>query len=222
MKTKFGRSSIVGEGWFNAIQRLKFVPNPVADGEYPLLCDCDLNLDSIDEALITTATEQSLVVGQLKDCQVADTGRLDDAISNQKLLEMVAESGKTTLRSGIGITVKEGVVGLTPAAVTANQVVLGDGVVLVFGEIVANRRGGGNTTYRITFPQQYKEYPNLLGLHVRYVNDTNNRFATISAGIQTRLEFVTLSGASISSYWDQGGGGVPSEFSVYYSFIGKV
>lgn len=222
MKTKFGRSSIVGEQWFNSIQRLKFVANPVDDGEYPRLCEKSLNLDSIDSNLITIGTEQVLgSIGQLLDCQVVDTPNAEGAISKQKVAELVADSGKTTLRGGVGVSVVNGVVGLTPAAVTANQVLLGDGVTISYGEILSNRRGGGNVTYRINFPIPYKSYPNLLGLHVKYVNDANNRYAVINAGILNRLELVTLTGASISAYWDQGGGGVPAEYSLYYSFIGQ-
>lgn len=222
MKTKFGRSSIVGEQWFNAVQRLKFVANPVDDGEYPLLCEKSLNLESIDSNLITIGTEQVLGnIGQLIDCQVADTPNAENAISKQKVAELVAESGKTTLRGGVGVVVTNGVVGLTPAAVTANQVLLGDGVAISYGEILSNRRGGGNVTYRINFPVPYKNYPNLLGLHVKYVNDTNSRYTVVDAKILNRLELVTLTGASISAFWDQGGGGAPAEYSLYYSFIGQ-
>jgi hypothetical protein len=91
LKTKFGRSSIVGEQWFNAVQRLKFVANPVDDGEYPLLCEKSLNLESIDSNLITIGTEQVLGnIGQLIDCQVADTPNAENAISKQKVAELVA------------------------------------------------------------------------------------------------------------------------------------
>lgn len=222
MKKRFGDSSTVDERWFNSIQNLRFVPNPEDDGEYPLLCERAVNLQSFEDKYITIGTEQSLGSIQLKDCFIVDRETPDAAISSVEAARIISQTGVSTIRSGVGIEITDqGVISLAPTPVLANSVVIGGGQQVVFGESLLNKRGGGDVAIRVTFPTPFLEYPRLLGLHARYVNATGNRFAVISAVIQTRVELLSLTGATIISYWDKGGGGVPDEFSVYYSFIGR-
>jgi hypothetical protein len=222
MKTNFNRSSILTEQWFNAIQRLKFVPNPVADGEYPLLCDCNIDLSSVDSQLITIGTEQQLTVDRLVDCEVVSSGQPEDAVSLLDMQTAVANSPKTTLKTGQGLVSNNGVIGLVPAAVTAGSILLGDGLAIFYGEILANNRGGGDLIFRVNFPQPFKSRPSLLRLDCKYVNSVADRYRVIDAQVQTVLAGLTNTTATLKFYWDRGGGGVPNEAGVYYSFLGLV
>jgi hypothetical protein len=222
MKTNFNRSSILTEQWFNAIQRLKFVPNPIADGEYSLLCDCDLDLPSVDAELVTVGTEQQLSVNRLIDCEVVSTGQPDDAVPTVDMVTAVTNSPRTTLKTGQGLVSNGGTIGLAPAVVNASSILLGDGLAIYYGEILANNRGGGDLIFRVNFPQPFNNRPSLLRLDCKYVNSVANRYAVIDAGLQTTLIGLTNTTASIKSFFDQGGGGRPNEFSVYYAFLGIV
>jgi hypothetical protein len=221
MKQVFGRSSILNESWFNAIQNLKFVANPVDDGEYPLLCECNLDLPSIDAKLITVGTEQELNIDQLLDCEVISGNQPDSAISSEVMRSAVLGANRTALSAGKGIQVSpEGTVGLVPASLLTDQLILGNGLTIFFGEILANGRGGGNIYYNIKFPRPFLSRPSILRLDQKYVNNVADRYRVIDAQLQVYALALNKDSIKIGSYWDKGGGGSPNEFSVYYAVMG--
>lgn len=210
------------ESWFNGMQNLDFVHNPVDDGEYPLLCESAIDFESFDARHITIGTVQTLKVASLVDCTLVDSTDPDAAVTPAELKRILSEKGSATIRPGANVNISEnGVISLEPTPVSADSILLGNGIKICYGEVLLNNRSGGNVSIRVSFSQSFKTMPSSLGLLVRYVDNASDRFKVINAINQTEVEQITLNGATIKSYWDQGGGGRPQEYSVYWSFIGS-